>query len=446
MARAIKLRALGHLPRAKATWGSGCDCLEPSLELFPFMGCISGRNQLADKEDATEPGEWPGDHQCILRLPADLAKRVVACLAKPDDPEDLDAPEPEPLDLHMEPVLGLEGVPTGRRWRVKVFGEMLTGTLVDLPSRVESHVLLKGPQSEAVGGTGTAAYKSADVYQMLIVHRGARPPGASRELDERTFQWNTGLSPPAQKMRSQRFRGLVHPESEFSFSQIGEVEAAIRARMNNEEYSYEELWEVDEAEAQEIKEKYPDSIWRPPRDDPREFGGGAASTAAFARRVPSAASVSAASGSTATGVAASERPRGPDPPIKRGMASGGRGAAAAAAGGQKRGRGKGGGRSKAAAGSGHVGTRSGGAPHPALSSSGALHGHGRGAGFGQHRAAAAELPGRYTGLRLMSGGNTVTRSVSASAAAARMVRAPTSRAPQQEALEPQSKVRRLRLS
>lgn len=225
------------------------EVLEPSLELFPFCGSGKGSND----EDFTAPGDWPFDRQCILRLPEDLAHRMTECLQQGSQSRD-----PPPLDLHLKPETDSRpGRPAGRHWEVRAFGEALNGTLVDLPCHVESHLF---PQQES----GCIAYKAADIGQMLIVHREKEPPNADRDLDRRTFQWSSGLTPPMKRIRKRKFHGLPLADSEFALNNIPEAVAAIRERLANAPYVYEEFTEVDESVRQEILEKQPDNVWRAP--------------------------------------------------------------------------------------------------------------------------------------------------------------------------------------
>lgn len=298
MARGIRLQT-GGPQGTRSSWGQGGEGVEPSVELFPFIGHSTSAQACGDLgDDPTKPGDWPGDRQCILRLPEDIARRVTECLAPPEAESEPGAgaeaqAAPPELQLELEPLgPAAAGAPPGRRWKVRAFGEALNGTLVDLPGKMESHVLLSGPETEAVGGTGTAAYKSTDIYQMLIVHRGEEPSGATRQLDRRTYQWGSGITPPARGLRPYRFRTRPPADSEFAVAQIGEVVSAIRARMDNQEYVYEELLEVDEAEAQEIRIKQVDQVWRPPNLDKLcpDRGGAGTPGAPCAARAPSAAS------------------------------------------------------------------------------------------------------------------------------------------------------------
>lgn len=256
--------------------GNGADVLEPVQELFPFCG--SGNT-----DDLTNPGEWPFDRQCILRLPEDLGGRLGECLRGHEEGR-ADAPEPE---LALRPLASRQQArPAGRHWEVRAFGEALGGTLVDLPCHVESHLLARPQGPAAEQGAGGTAYKAADISQMLIVHRGPEPPGAAECLDRRTYEWASGLTPPTRRIRRRKFRGRPPPQSEFAPERIAEAVTAIRERMNNEPYIYEELSEVDESFYFEVLKTQPENVWRPPpqraSEAPAAAHGRAGSSAAGA--------------------------------------------------------------------------------------------------------------------------------------------------------------------
>jgi len=247
------------------------------------------------------------------------------------------------LDLHFKPLPGRPGRPAGRVWDVKAFGESLTGTLVDLPCHVETHVVPKPAGLPGEDGTSPAAYKSADgaspvafksadIFQMLIVHRGPEPPDAAKCLDRRTFQWCSGLTPPTERIRQRKFRGRPPAGSEFAADRIAEAEAAIRERLNGEPYVYEELSEVDEAFHQEILRTQPENVWRPPPERASD-----AQAAGEAGSRTSAAKSAAASGSAASRARAVPR-RGLPSVVSAssGGSGGGSSAVAARAGPQKR--------------------------------------------------------------------------------------------------------------
>lgn len=238
-------------PALRARISEPGEVLEPVPELFPFTG-PSG-------DDPTEPGDWPFDRQCILRLPDDIAERVEACLCQHENGDNVN------LDFRFRPSLTRRsGNPSGRHWEVKVFGETLNGTLVDLPCRVESHLLPKPQPPMTDDCPGRIAFKSADIEQMLIVHREPEPPDVTENLDRRTFQWGSGLTPPTRQIRRRKFRGKPPPDSEFNADRISDAVRAIQKRMNNEPYVYEECTEVDESFYEEVLRTKPDLVWRPP--------------------------------------------------------------------------------------------------------------------------------------------------------------------------------------
>lgn len=220
-------------------------------ELFPFCGeePLKRKSETSTSTvDWTFPGEWPLDHQYLLELPEDLARRAEQCLR-----QDGEAP---PLELEILEKEELSGDLGPRHFHVKAWGEEMHGTVVDLPCRVESHILPPGASQ--------ALYKSADVAQMLIVHRENEVPGAERYLDKKTFRWRSGLTPPTQLVVDRRFRGVPPSHSMFAPALIRETNAALKSRMANHPFTYEEEGEVDEAFCENIRKEDPQSVWRPP--------------------------------------------------------------------------------------------------------------------------------------------------------------------------------------
>ncbi|CAL1160887.1 unnamed protein product [Cladocopium goreaui] len=164
--------------------------------------------------------------------------------------------EAPPLELEILEKEELSGDLGPRHFHVKAWGEEMHGTVVDLPCRVESHILPPGASQ--------ALYKSADVAQMLIVHRENEVPGAERYLDKKTFRWRSGLTPPTQLVVDRRFRGVPPSHSMFAPALIRETNAALKSRMANHPFTYEEEGEVDEAFCENIRKEDPQSVWRPP--------------------------------------------------------------------------------------------------------------------------------------------------------------------------------------
>lgn len=172
--------------------------------------------------------------------------------------------------------------------------------------------------SSAVATPGVpVAYKSADVSQMLIVHRGSGPiPEASLtaasagEDHDKAFHWHSGLTAPTKRIRERQFRMLVGA-SIFSPARVRESVASLNALKNNEPYEYEELVEVDEAEYNEILQTKTNGIWRPvpqaaadPRPSRRSIVVHSSTGSAPAR---AASAVSAASAPDSNASAASPR-------------------------------------------------------------------------------------------------------------------------------------------
>lgn len=232
------------------------EAVSEAPELFPFWG--------NGKDDLTAPGDWPFDRQCILRLPNDIAKRLAECLRQHvhDHPQKGLASTSQ-LDLHLRPNSAVRNKSATRHWEVKVFGETLKATLVDLPCRVESHLLPKpqGPMSEDC--PGRVAYKSADIEHMLLVHRGPEPEDVFKDLNQRTYEFSSGITPPTQRIRQRKFRSRPPRESEFAAEHVPEAVTAIQERIANAPYIYEECTEVDEAFYLEILRTQPENIWRP---------------------------------------------------------------------------------------------------------------------------------------------------------------------------------------
>lgn len=229
------------------------------VELFPFAGdeargTVFSTGRIKGK-DWTSPGEWPLDYQCVLELPADLAQEASRRLAQGADAGSRDLA----LEITMDPA-ARDGIPSGRRWRVKAWGEELKGTLVDLPCHTESHLL--PPKSSENPSTGVL-YKSADVTQMLIVHREDELPN-KQYLDTTSYVWKCGLTPPTHLITKRRFRGVPPPESMFTASRVREAVSALQDRMVNVPFSYEVEEEVDAAFIEQLRKDDPGSIWKPP--------------------------------------------------------------------------------------------------------------------------------------------------------------------------------------
>ncbi|CAE7494550.1 artA [Symbiodinium natans] len=193
-----------------------------------------------------------------LELPADLAERATRCLegqgGSPGDCEGLE------IEITSDQQAGArKGVPSGRRWRVKVWGEELKGTLVDLPCYTESHIL---PPSSTDTSTGVL-YKSAEITQMLIAHREDELPN-KQYLDTSSYVWKCGLTPPTRLITKRRFRGVPPPESMFSATHIREAVSALKDRLSNAPFTYEVEEEVDAAFIEQLRKDDPGSIWNPP--------------------------------------------------------------------------------------------------------------------------------------------------------------------------------------
>ncbi|CAK8995148.1 unnamed protein product [Durusdinium trenchii] len=170
----------------------------------------------------------------------------------------------EPLELEIWPERqgevprGPSAVETaleGRHFQVKAWGEQMYGTLVDLPCFVESHILPPQNASQAL-------YKSANVEQMLIVHREEELPDTDR-LERKTFRWRSGLTPATANV-VERWKGVPPSNSIFAPPLIREATKALKSRLDRSDFTYEEEAEVDEAFCAKIRQEEPQNVWVPP--------------------------------------------------------------------------------------------------------------------------------------------------------------------------------------
>uniref|UniRef100_A0A7S1A9V6 TAFII55 protein conserved region domain-containing protein n=1 Tax=Noctiluca scintillans TaxID=2966 RepID=A0A7S1A9V6_NOCSC len=221
-----------------------------SGELYPF--CTEGASKKNDDhmDDLTCPGEWPFDRQCVIRFPPDVAERVGQLI------DEREGSSNTALELRLSPLAPKSGRPAGRSWNVRAFDEVLSGTLVDLPCFVESHIATPWLQDE--DGGCPVAYKSADISQMLVVHRG---PADVKCLDRTNYQWSSGLTPATRHIKARKFQ-RVQPE--FEPANVREAIRAIRSRIKNEPYRYEEYSEVDEDIHAQLLRTQSENIWKPP--------------------------------------------------------------------------------------------------------------------------------------------------------------------------------------
>lgn len=214
-----------------------------SNPVFPFCGVDAS-------EDYTAPGAWPFDHQCIIRFPPDLARRLEEDLNEAEKRENCSVPEA--LDLVIKP---LEA--GARRWEIHAYGEKLLGTLVQLPRHVESHILQEPTKSDA----DAVLYKSADITQLLIVHRGPEPPNSDVELNRETFEWSSGLTPYTTRIGARSFR-----ECPFDPKELRETEQALEASIRGEPYKTLQYLEMTDQEIEELRKTQPDNIWSAPAE------------------------------------------------------------------------------------------------------------------------------------------------------------------------------------
>lgn len=125
------------------------------------------------QEEDSQPYYHPIlEQQMIIRFPADIAARLTASME----------------DEHFED-FKIKFVDK-RHATVKVFGETLNAVLVSLPTMVETHRTVDGSH----------LFKSADISEILIVHRpNAAPKGITEE-----FVSEHGLTPPTFNIVSKR--------------------------------------------------------------------------------------------------------------------------------------------------------------------------------------------------------------------------------------------------
>ena len=145
----------------------------------------------------------------------------------------------------------------GRRAAVSVNGRHYAALLVDLPCVIETmkNWEKKGP-----------CIKSMDVCQMLVVMGQIKeeedallypiPSGKGElngrgELDEKTLQWASGITPPLHKVRTRRFRKRI------SVRDVMEVEAEVEALLRQDEQAEGEplLELIDENELRERRDR-----------------------------------------------------------------------------------------------------------------------------------------------------------------------------------------------
>eukprot|EP00747_Dinoflagellata_sp_TGD_P130300 gnl/TRDRNA2_/TRDRNA2_174813_c0_seq2.p1 gnl/TRDRNA2_/TRDRNA2_174813_c0~~gnl/TRDRNA2_/TRDRNA2_174813_c0_seq2.p1 ORF type:complete len:408 (+),score=35.27 gnl/TRDRNA2_/TRDRNA2_174813_c0_seq2:75-1298(+) len=237
-------------PRARLTLMKDTHLsLQQSLELFPFQDETAGISDDGKPADLTAPGDCPTDRQCIVRFPKDVAREVHKCILQTG--AGTSAPL---LDLRLQPSSQMS-----RKWNVWAFGEVLQGTLVDLPCHIESHTPL--PQQGQDDAPSRVAYKSADVSQMLVVHRGRELRGF---LNRGTHLWRSGLTPGTRRIRTRKFNRKPSADSGYVPEKVREAMQAIHDRMDNEPYTYEVYTEVDETVIQDILRDHAGEIYKPP--------------------------------------------------------------------------------------------------------------------------------------------------------------------------------------
>ena len=190
----------------------------------------SGTSALVNSSPppAEVPGQaWPFDLQCVLRLPVDVAEKIAPLLKHGNTGSLLQ-------------IIPLSSEPKGRNFRVKVLDELFVGTLVDLPTYLETHKI----------GDGGVVYKSADVCQILVVSRG--------EI-EANFVSSSGLTPPTAWIANRRFR--PPPAADLS-----KAESAVSSIIGGGTLEWEEEADVLVTERDDRMRFEPGSVWEPTED------------------------------------------------------------------------------------------------------------------------------------------------------------------------------------
>lgn len=140
----------------------------------------------------------------------------------------------------------------GRRASINIRGNLYAAVLVDLPCIVET---MKSWDKRGW-------WKSADICQMLMVYRKigkledgqdcALPP----EVDEKTWQWPHGLTPPMYNVRKRRFRKRVsHRTIEAAEQEVERLLAADRKCKDMRGVSSYEVVDLDQMREEEEEEE-----------------------------------------------------------------------------------------------------------------------------------------------------------------------------------------------
>lgn len=138
---------------------------------------MSNKSKSKTRQTVMEGDNQPYYHpvleeQMIIRFPPDIAARLNASM----EDENFEDFKIKFIDKHHA--------------KVKLFGETLMADLVSLPTIVETHRTVDGSH----------LYKSADIGEILIVHRpNAVPDGISED-----FVFEHGLTPPTLNIVSKR--------------------------------------------------------------------------------------------------------------------------------------------------------------------------------------------------------------------------------------------------
>jgi hypothetical protein len=197
--------------------------------------------------------EFPYDRQCIIRFPADIARRIRGIL---ENPGTTDLTEIVRITIDPEYV---NGHPF-RSYSVAVIEKgqeqpqyAMKGILVDLPTYIESYKTINA---------GETITKSSDISQMLICFRKAdfNPPYSPEIQTALNLLYPCGITPPSEKIRYRKFRA---PPSKQDLQNLRSAEDVIDSVMSGGalEWVVETQVPEDEAVSRAIHE--PDNVWTP---------------------------------------------------------------------------------------------------------------------------------------------------------------------------------------
>ncbi|OHS96836.1 hypothetical protein TRFO_09726 [Tritrichomonas foetus] len=140
---------------------------------------MSNKNKVKSRSSIPDGDNEPYHHpileeQMIIRFPADIAAKLNASMEDEEEPF---------KDFKIRFIDKKHAI-------IKLFGEELSAVLVSLPTIVETHRTVDGSH----------LFKSADIGEILIVHRpNAAPDGISED-----YVFEHGLTPPTLNIVSKR--------------------------------------------------------------------------------------------------------------------------------------------------------------------------------------------------------------------------------------------------